>query len=289
MARQNGPKRLALQLLLVKGFKLYSFQLQDSGLVGEGVRLFDVMQTKYNIGPTKEHYSCLVDLFARAGQLDKAEEVIMNAPVEGDVVMWTTLLGGCRTYGDVERAERAAAHILELDPQNTPVYVLLGNIYAAARRWDDEARIRKLMQDRGVQKEPGQSWIEINGKVHTFMMDDRAHPEHKAIAAKMAEVSSEIRAMGYVPDTTWALHNVDEEQKAEMLCRHSEKLAIAYGLMSTPPGTPLIVVKNLRVCGDCHAATKLIAKAYGREIRVRDANRYHHFSKDGTCSCCDYF
>ncbi len=262
-----------------------------SGLIDEGVRCFDSMQTKYHIQPTKEHFGCLVDLFARGGQLDKAEDVLMtNESLAGNPVMWMTLLGGCRSHGDVERAERVAARIWTLVPEDAAAYVLLGNIYAAAGRWEDERRVRRLMKERGIQKEPGQSWIEVDGKVHTFLMDDRNHPERKAIEAMMEEVSGKIMAMGHVPDTRWVLRNVDEEHKQRLLCRHSEKLAIAYGLMRTPPGSPLIVVNNLRMCGDCHSTTKLIAKAYGREIKVRDASRYHHFCKDhGTCSCCDYF
>ncbi len=261
------------------------------GLVDEGIRCFESMLERYSITPTAEHYCCLVDLFGRAGRLNEAEEVISRAPpvVTADPVIWRALLGACRIHGDVERAERAAGHIFALEPKNAAAYVLLGNIYAAAGRWEDETRIRQLMQQRGIQKEPGQSWIEINGKVHSFYMDDQLHPESERIAATMDEVTATIAPLGYVPDTRWALQNTDEDIKRRSLCRHSEKLAIAYGLISTPPGTPLVVIKNLRMCGDCHAATKLIARAYRRPISVRDANRYHHFCVDGTCSCKEYF
>ncbi len=260
-----------------------------SGLVDEGLRCFELMQVEHKIVPTLEHYGCMVDLLGRAGQLDNAEKMITTAPVAPDVVTWMTLLGACRLYGDVERAERVAARIFDLEPQNAAVYVLLGNIYAAAGRWADEARIRERMKELRIQKEPGQSWIEIDGQVHTFLMDDRSHPERRSIDAAMGEVSERIAAIGYKPDTSWVLHDVDEQRKRGLLCQHSEKLATVYGLIRTPPGTPLVIVKNLRMCGDCHNATKHIAKAYGREIKVRDANRYHHFSKDGTCSCHDYF
>ncbi len=261
-----------------------------SGLVEEGLHCFESMQAKHKIIPTLDHYSCLVDLFGRAGQLDNAEQIIATAPMPPNAVMWMTLLGACRLLGDVERAERVAARIFDLEPQNPAAYVLLGNIYAAAGRWADEARVRGRMRDLGIRKEPGQSWIEIDGQVHTFLVDDRSHPERRQrIDAAMAEVSARIAALGYRPDTSWVLRDMDEQQKEGRLCQHSEKLATVYGLISTPPGTPLIVVKNLRMCGDCHNATKHIARAYGREIKVRDANRYHHFGKDGTCSCNDYF
>ncbi len=122
-------------------------------------------------------------------------------------------------------------------------------------------------------------------------MDDRSNPERwQCIDESMGEVSVRIAAIGYKPDTSWVLRKVDEQGKESLLCQHSEKLAAVYGLISTPPGTRLvIIVKNLRICGDCHNAAKHIAKAYGREIKVRDAYRYHHFAKDGTCSCNDYF
>ncbi len=261
-----------------------------SGLVEEGVRCFELMQVEHKITPTVDHYSCLVDLFARAGRLDDAEKIITTAPVSANVVIWMTMLGACRLHGDVDRAERMAARIVELEPQNAAVYVLLGNIYAGAGRWADEARVRGRMRELGIRKEPGQSWIEIDGQVHTFLADDRSHPERRQrIDEAMGEVSTRIAAIGYKPDTSWVLHNVNERDKESLLCQHSEKLAAVYGLISTPPGTPLVIVKNLRMCGDCHNAAKHIAKAYGREIKVRDANRYHHFSKDGTCSCHDYF
>jgi hypothetical protein len=97
-----------------------------------------------------------------------------------------------------------------------------------------------------------------------------------------------MQEIGYVPDTRFVLHDVDEEEKALQLCYHSEKLAIAFGLISTPPGTSLRIFKNLRICGDCHTATKFISRIVGRTIIVRDAHRFHHF-EDGYCSCRDYW
>ncbi|KAK3149223.1 hypothetical protein QOZ80_3AG0214540 [Eleusine coracana subsp. coracana] len=113
--------------------------------------------------------------------------------------------------------------------------------------------------------------------------------QRRAAYAKVAELHEEIRAAGYVPDTRHVVHDVDEAAKARALMHHSERLAIAFGLVSTPPGTPLRVIKNLRICGDCHNAVKLIAKVTGREIVVRDNKRFHHFGKDGVCSCGDYW
>lgn len=108
------------------------------------------------------------------------------------------------------------------------------------------------------------------------------------IYAKLEALSGQMEAAGYVPDTKCVLHDVEEEQKKYMLLYHSEKLAIAFGLINTPPGTSIRIVKNLRVCDDCHSASKYISKIVSREIVMRDTSRFHHF-KDGNCSCGDYW
>ena len=97
-----------------------------------------------------------------------------------------------------------------------------------------------------------------------------------------------MKDVGYIPNTNFVLHDMENEDKEQSLIHHSEKLAIAFGLMSTPIGTPIHIFKNLRVCGDCHIATKFISKTCEQEIMVRDVNRFHHF-KDGFCSCGDYW
>lgn len=101
-------------------------------------------------------------------------------------------------------------------------------------------------------------------------------------------LAGQMKKFGYVPDKNFVLHDVEDEEKEHILCYHSEKLAIAFGLISTSPGTPIRIIKNLRVCGDCHSATKLISMIIERQIVVRDANRFHHF-KNGLCSCGDYW
>ncbi|KAM0929368.1 hypothetical protein ACQ4PT_001474 [Festuca glaucescens] len=118
--------------------------------------------------------------------------------------------------------------------------------------------------------------------------EDGAQAKREEAYEKVRELHEEIRAVGYVPDTRFVLHDIDEGAKERALMYHSERLTIAFGLVSTPPGTPLRVMKNLRICGDCHNAVKLIAKVTGREIIVRDNKRFHHF-KDGACSCGDYW
>jgi pentatricopeptide repeat protein len=258
------------------------------GLVDEGMHYYESMGLVYGVSSTVEHYACMVDLLGRAGHLDEAEDLIKTMPFEPNVAVWKALLGACRVCGNVEMGERIAKEVIDLDPGNSAGYVMLSNIYAAAGKWDISADIQCQRLERGVKKEPGRTWIEVNNEMHSFMVDDQEHPHITEIHAKLRKLSAQMEEIGYVPDTRFVLHDVDEEEKALQLCYHSEKLAIAFGLISTPPGTSLRIFKNLRICGDCHNATKFISRIVGRTIIVRDAHRFHHF-EDGYCSCRDYW
>eukprot|EP01018_Ginkgo_biloba_P002731 Gb_33134 [translate_table: standard] len=259
-----------------------------AGLVDKGRQYFDSMSHHYHITPEMEHYGCMVDLLGRAGQLEEALEFINKMPIKPQATVWRCLLGACRIYNNIDIGECASKHLFELDPKNAAPYVLLSNIYAAAGRWDATENVRRMMKDRKVTKTPGCSWIEINKEVHAFLVGDRSHPQTHKIYSKLESLSQQMKVAGYAPDMRFVLNDVEEEQKEQILCHHSEKLAIAYGLISTSPGIAIRVIKNLRVCGDCHSATKFISKIVAREIIVRDASRYHHF-KDGKCSCGDYW
>ena len=259
-----------------------------SGLVDEGRRLFLAMTQDYGIEPTVVLCNCMVDVVGRAGHLEEAKLFIDKMPVEPNEATWGALLGACRTYGNVDLGKLAANELLKLEPKDASAYVLLSNIYAAAGKWEEVLWVRTMMQERGIRKEPGRSWIEVDNKVHDFVVGDTSHSEAKEIYAELRRLSETIKANGYIPDTRLVLRNIEEEEKELALCSHSEKLAIAYGLMRTPLGQPIRVFKNLRVCSDCHTATKFISKAIEREIVVRDANRFHHF-QDGVCSCGDYW
>eukprot|EP01018_Ginkgo_biloba_P002412 Gb_32528 [translate_table: standard] len=259
-----------------------------AGLVDEGCHYFDFMRRHHNISLRADHYACMIDLLGRAGCMDKAEDIVNNMPFEPDAVVWKALLGACRIHGNVELGERAAEYLFEWEPQNASTYVLLSNVYSAAGRWDDAAKVRKMMKDRGVKKQAGCSWIEVKNRVHRFVAGDRSHPQSEEIYAMSERMARQMREAGYVPDTNFVLHDVEEEIKEQSLCYHSEKLAITFGLISTLPGMPIRIVKNLRVCGDCHAAIKFISKIAIREIVVRDSSRFHHFN-GGVCSCRDYW
>uniref|UniRef100_A0A2C9WAQ9 DYW domain-containing protein n=1 Tax=Manihot esculenta TaxID=3983 RepID=A0A2C9WAQ9_MANES len=259
-----------------------------AGFVDLGVKYFHSMVSDYGVETKPEHYTCMVDLLGRAGKLDEAVDLIKKMPFKPHVAIFGTLLGACRIHKNIEIAEFAAKNLLGLDPTSATGYVQLANVYASQNRWDHVARVRRSMKSSGVVKTPGYSWLEVNNVVHKFRSSDRIHPELACVHQKLIELEKKMKLAGYVPDLEYALHDVEEEQKEQLLLWHSEKLAITYGLIKLPWRTPIRVFKNLRVCGDCHRAIKYISAIERREIIVRDNIRFHHF-KDGFCSCGDYW
>ena len=258
------------------------------GLKDKGLDFFDLMVQKYGLKARLEHYTCVVDLLGRCGCLEEAEAMIRSMPVRPDAIIWKTLLSACKIHKNAEMARRVAKEVLRIDPQDSASYVLLANIHASANRWQDVSEVRKAMRDKMVKKEPGISWVEVKNQVHQFRMGDESHPKFMEINRYLDELTSEMKMRGYVPDTSSVVHDMDNEEKEYNLAHHSEKLAIAFALMNSPEGVPIRVIKNLRVCSDCHVAIKYISQMKNLEIIVRDASRFHHF-KDGTCSCGDYW
>lgn len=258
------------------------------GLVEKGRAFFTIMSRDYGILPRLEHYGCLVDLLSRAGQLKEAHEVILNMPMSPNGVVWGALLGGCRLHKNIELAEEAMRHLSKLDPLNDGYYIVMSNVYAEAGKWEEVVRMRKLMKNRGVKKTPGCSSITVDGVVHEFVAGDETHPQTEKIFEMWEKLLVKMKAKGYVPNTSVVLLDVEEKEKEKFLFRHSEKLALVYGLMNTKAGMTIRIMKNLRVCEDCHVAFKLLSAIENREIVVRDRNRFHCF-RNGSCSCKDYW
>jgi pentatricopeptide repeat protein len=246
------------------------------------------MKVDYGLEPGLEHYTCLVGALGRDGRLQEAERLAMTMPFVPDAPVWRALLSSCAYHGAADMAWAMARRLLGINPNDDSAYVIAANVLSAARRWDEVAEVRKMMKDRKVKKEGGRSWIEVQGKVHVFLAGDRRHERTEEIYEKLAELMKEIEKLGYVPVWKEMLHNVGEREKREALSYHSEKLAVAFGVVSgaAPPGKALRIVKNLRICRDCHEAFKYMSKVLEREIIVRDVNRYHKFL-NGSCSCGD--
>lgn len=260
-----------------------------SGLVEEGRHFFRYMTETHGIQPEMEHFGCMVDLLGRAGLLGEAREVVNEMTKAPNAGVLGALLGACNIHGNTTLGEQIGKRVIELEPLNSGRYVLLSNIYAKAGRWKDFADVRKLMNDRGVKKVRGVSAIELDGVVHEFIAGGRAHPQSEEIYTKVDEIRERIRCSGNTPDIDGAAAaDADKDKREGLLQYHGEKLAIAFGLLKTKPGETLRVIKNLRVCGDCHRVCKLISEVFEREIIVRDRSRFHHF-KGGVCSCSDFW
>ncbi|XP_043703561.1 pentatricopeptide repeat-containing protein At1g04840-like [Telopea speciosissima] len=259
-----------------------------SGLVDQGLSIFNSMRHDYFIEPNVKHYTCMVDLYGRASRLEEALSFIRSMPIEPDFVIWGALFCACRLHKNIKMAELASERLLQMEPKHPGSYVFLSNIYAGVGRWEDVERVRITMKNKGIEKPPGWSYIEVAGRVHSFVAGDRAHDCAGEIYAKLEELSARAKAQGYMPNTESVLHNIEEEEKEVAMGSHSEKLALAYGLISTPLGTALRIVKNLKVCGDCHSMMKFASEMSQREIILRDIKRFHHF-KEGVCSCGDYW
>ncbi|OAY71966.1 Pentatricopeptide repeat-containing protein [Ananas comosus] len=248
---QHGMGKQAIKIfesMLAKGIKpdyiSYVAVLagcSHSGLVQEGKFYFDSMTRVHNICAGLEHFSCMADLLGRAGLLEEAKNFIVNMPIQPSAEVWGALLAACKNYGNAELAELAGKHLLELDSKDSGSYMLLAKIYCDAGKSNDSAQVRKLMRDRGIKKNPGHSWIEVENMIHVFKADDVSHPQIIHIQRKLDELIEKIEAVGYIK--TMSLRSERH---------HSEKLAVAFGLMSLPTWMPIHIMKNLRICSDCH-------------------------------------
>ncbi|KAF3449619.1 hypothetical protein FNV43_RR10350 [Rhamnella rubrinervis] len=227
-----------------------------AGLINEGLRFFNRMQYEHGIAPTVQHYGCLVDLMGRAGKLDEAIKIINSMRIRPNEVIWRSLLSACRVHQNMKIGEIATINLCRLNSNNPGDYLLLSNMYARARKWDDVARIRITMVSRGLNQTPGFSLVEVHRKVYKFVSQDMSHPQCDKVYEMIHQMEWQLRFEGYSPDTS--------------------------------QGSPIRIARNLRMCSDCHTYAKFISVIFEREITVRDRYRFHHF-KDGTCSCRDYW
>ncbi|KAL5202405.1 hypothetical protein ABZP36_013357 [Zizania latifolia] len=264
------------------------YACSHAGLVQKGRQLFDSMKQDYDINPGLQHYTCYLDLLSRSGHLLEAEELIATMPYEPDEATWGALLSACKKYNDAEMCIRVADNLLELRPKDSSTYILLSNVYAVNGKWDSVAKVRKCMTGLEIRKDPGYSWIEVGREFHLFHAGEVPHDVREEIMGFLDEMVLEMRKRGYVPDTSSVMHDLEENEKEHHLFLHSERLAVAFGLIKSPPGSVIRVVKNLRLCVDCHTVLKLISEIVQRKIIVRDHSRFHHF-EGGKCSCSEFW
>ncbi|KAG8368369.1 hypothetical protein BUALT_Bualt15G0038300 [Buddleja alternifolia] len=227
--------------------------------IEEGFIHFESMKADYGISPGIEHYLGLLGVLGKSGHLAEAEAYIETLPFEPTSVIWEALMNYARIHGDIDLEDRAEELMVILDPS--------------------KASTNKIPTPP-PRKQSGINMLVGRNRIPEFRNPALYKDDEKLRAAK--------KEQAYVPDTRYVLHDIDQEAKEQALLYHSERLAIAYGLISTPARTPLRIIKNLRVCGDCHNAIKIMSRIVGRELIVRDNKRFHHF-KDGKCSCNDYW
>ncbi|XP_058750147.1 pentatricopeptide repeat-containing protein At5g44230 [Vicia villosa] len=260
-----------------------------AGMVEQGQHLFGAMEECYGVVPTADHYACMADLLGRAGHLEKALQLVQTMPMKPNGGVWGALLGASHIHRNPDVAEIASHHLFELEPDSPGNYLLLSNTYALAGKWDDVSRVRKLMREKQLRKNPGCSWVEAkNGIVHEFFAGDVKHPEINEIKKALDDLMQRLKAIGYQPKLNSVPYDIDDKGKRLLLISHSEKLALAYGLLRTDAGSTIKIMKNLRICEDCHIVMCAASKVTGRKIVVRDNMRFHHFH-NGTCSCNNFW
>lgn len=244
----------------------------------EGMLHFESMMKDYGIVPSMEHYVSIVDMLGNAGCLDEALEFIEKMPVEPSIEIWDTLMKFCRIHGNVVLGDRCAELVELLDPLRLNEQSRAGLIPINASDLEKEKE----------RKKSGQGPLDVRHRVHEYRAGDRTSPDNDRLYELLRALKQHMKEAGYVPEMKCVLHDVDQETKEEALMAHSERLAAAHGFLTSPPRASIRIIKNLRVCSDCHNVFKIISKIVGREIVARDSKRFHHF-RDGSCSCGDFW
>ncbi|KAK7363606.1 hypothetical protein VNO77_05755 [Canavalia gladiata] len=263
-----------------------------SGLIDKGLELLNSMRGKYGVMPDAKHYTCIADMLGRVGRIEEAYQLAKSVQVEGEgyALLWGTLLSASRLHGRVDIALEASNRLIESNQQVAGAYVTLSNTYALAGDWEKAHNLRSEMKRTGVYKEPGSSWIEIKESTYLFHAGNVSKcSQGREMLSLLRELEERMKERGYVGGTSGLVFvDVEDEAKEEIVSLHSEKLALAFGLINTPKGVTIRIMKNLRMCRDCHETFKLISDIVEREFVVRDVNRFHHF-KNGLCTCGDFW
>ncbi|KAF4355561.1 hypothetical protein G4B88_026847 [Cannabis sativa] len=239
------------------------------GDIDEGMLHFESMSKEFGIVPTMDHYVSIVDMLGSAGHLDEALEFIEKMPLQPSVDIWEALMNLCRVHGHTELGDRCAELVEQLEPSRLDKESKAGLI---------PVKSSDFAKEKEKKKDP--SLLEVRSRVHEYRAGDTSHPENDKIYAKLRGLREQMKEAGYIPETRFVLHDIDQESKEDALLAHSERLAVAYGLLSSSARSPIRVIKNLRVCGDCHNALKIISKIVGRELIMRDAKRTMFCAKD---------
>ncbi|KAF8020910.1 hypothetical protein BT93_G1351 [Corymbia citriodora subsp. variegata] len=259
-----------------------------SSLITEAKGYLKLMNSEYGVAPTIDHFNCMIHVYFHASLLQEVFELINSMNFDPDAMSWKCLLAGCWNHRNLELGRIASENLLRLNLDDTVGYSLLLNSCVSHEKWEEAARIRKKMMEKNLRKEVSCSWITVRGKWHRFIVGDRHHPQTKEIYAKLKEIDfpdgdSEDRSLLTEEDASCIL-----PERRQQLLEHSERLAIAFRLLSSPRNSTVLIFKNLRACRDCHNFAKHVSRMAEREIVIRDSSRFHHF-KLIQCSSSNYW
>ncbi|KAI9160379.1 hypothetical protein LWI28_007609 [Acer negundo] len=244
-----------------------------------GMLHFESMNKDYGIVPSMEHYVSIVDMLGSTGHLDEALEFIEKMPMEPSIDVWEKMMNLCRIHGDLELGDRCAELVEQLDPARLNEQSKAGLLPVDPL---------DLLVEKEKNKPANKEILTVRNMTSHYRAGDTSHPETNRIYEQIRGLKAHMKEAGYIPDLRFVLHDIDHESREEALLSHSERLALSHGLLNSPPRAPIRIMKNLRVCGDCHNALKIISKIVGRVFVIRDAKRFHQF-QDGRCSCNDYW
>ncbi|CAF2853700.1 unnamed protein product [Rotaria sp. Silwood2] len=237
-----------------------------------------------------------VDTISRVFLFDEAQKLIDEYEKSHDscIPMYMSILSSARNAKYISLSKNIFHRIEYYFSNNenylTSAQVLLANTYALSGNKSMASNIRMKLNQSNTKKVVGYAWTVVNGKVYKFRAHDRSNAYSSEIYEESNRLTEQLIKHGYKPDESWITRGLnDDETIQSVLCGHSERLAIVFNLIQRPIPTRIQIIKNLRVCGDCHLVTKLIAQIHQCLIIVRDANRIHHFYPNGKCSCQDHF
>ncbi|CAF1750596.1 hypothetical protein Bca4012_044208 [Brassica carinata] len=264
-----------------------------SGLSERGWEIFLSMSEVHGIKPRAMHYACMIEILGRDGLLDEAIAFIRRAPLKPTVNMWAALLNACRMHGNLELGRVVAEKLYGMEPEKLGNYVVMYNVYNSMGKTAEAAGVLDTLESKGLRMMPACTWVEVGDQTHSFLSGYKCDSYNEAVKRqiyhKVDELMKEISEYGYsVAENKNLLSDVDVNEEQGVVRYHSEKLAIAYGLVNTPEWNPLQITQNHRICKECHKVVEFISLITGREIVVRDASRFHHF-KEGKCSCGGYW
>ncbi|KAL6193788.1 hypothetical protein ACLB2K_034872 [Fragaria x ananassa] len=253
-----GVLHLSVREIKIRGSNACS----HSGLVDEGLQYYESMHENHGISPKAKHHTCIVDMLGRTGRLNEAYKLAKSIQAEPnqEALVWGTLLSASRLHGRVDIAVDASRRLIDSNQQVSGGYVTLSNAYALSGEWETAQGLRSEMKRTGSE-----------------------------VITLRRELEGKMKQRGYVGGSIGLVFiDVEEEAKEEIAGLHSERLGLGFALLSIPKGVTIRIMKNLRMCNDCHEAFKLISDIVGREFIVRDVNRFHHF-KGGSCTCRDFW